>query len=203
MVNNCKRYYYTADSIGLKLKSNSDQWYSTIDSFRQQGFITSGRDYRRLNKGNFACAELNYIGGSKKFYAHSYINTSSRKSTLQTYIGNATLTSSFLHTIYNDLVIKTPFFLLNYVKVDAYRSIETQGTTDRFNDTEAMILENILIFLYHNRTIQEIEINLFTYLEPCLCCDKNIILFLRRTEQCFNVEIKMNLYFERYAHKLI
>jgi hypothetical protein len=31
MVNNCKRYYYTSDSIGLKLKSNSDQWYSTIE----------------------------------------------------------------------------------------------------------------------------------------------------------------------------
>lgn len=200
MTNNCERLPYQNSPIGEELKKTFNNWYSTIEKFQKKGYIGKSNSlYARLNRANFASAFLSYNGGSKYFYSHSAINDSVRKGRLQNFINKAKSNGydiSFIQNIYNNMIIKTPTRQFSYVKVDAYRSIETGSCRDRFNDTESMILENILEYVNTNQ-IQHFNVYLFTFLEPCLCCDKNIIKFLNLAPAC-----TMQLYYEKPYNKL-
>ncbi|MFE7062948.1 deaminase domain-containing protein [Sutcliffiella sp. NPDC057660] len=206
MTNACERQQYKNSFNGRLLKRQLDQWFSIIDDFKSKNFIgTSNPFYRRLNIGNFAVALLQYKDNKnaqqlKYFYSHSYINTPQRKASFQLFINRAQSNSydiTSIQDIHNNMVVKVPPLIFSYVKVDVFRSIETPASKDRFNDTESMILENILDFVLSNN-ITNFYVDLFTYLEPCLCCDKNIISFLKKAPTC-----GMTLYYEKPYNKLI
>lgn len=201
MANICERMSYKSSNLGLTLKQKVNTWYSTIEDFRSNYYIGgSNKLYDRLNNANFASALLSYGGTDKYYYSHSAINDLTKKNSLQGFINKAQRDGydvSFIQDIYNNLAIKTTTRRFSYVRVDAYRSVETNNCRDRFNDTESMILENILEFVTIHQ-IQDFKVYLFTFLEPCLCCDKNIIEFLNLVPTC-----TMQLYYDKPYNKLV
>lgn len=190
------------DEIGKRLNYKIDMWHEFLElSYADR--IVEKRMFNRYNEANIAILEFfdnNNPANSQSFYACSQINNKDKKEGFKYAIEEAKKKGKDVAKAIeylNKFVVKTESNIFNSIDVNVFRSINSEGCTCRNNDSEFLLLNHTAYFINNNK-ITDFKIVIFTYLEPCLSCDKIIIDFLSQYPQA-----TITLYYKQPYNKSI